>query len=142
MHFVGDGNEKTQFIALAKTSNINYKFHGYLGKEAVFDIYQNSHFFLMPTNASEGFPKVIAEALNFGCIPIVSSVSAISQYVKHQENGFIISSISAEGLKNILDTILELKDLEYQKLLDNSQDFVERFTFGHYNNRILTEILS
>ena len=142
VHLIGDGNEKTHFEELAQQSDIDFRFYGYLGRNEVFDVYKKSHFFLMPTSASEGFPKVIAEASNFGCLPVVSSVSAIAQYVKHQENGFIVSPISAEGLKLQLDTIFNLDNSEYQDLLKHSQDFVKRFTFNYYTSRILTEILS
>ncbi|GGI58025.1 glycosyltransferase family 4 protein [Winogradskyella haliclonae] len=142
VHLIGDGNEKAHFEEITKLSDIDFRFHGYLSRSEVFDIYKKNHFFLMPTSASEGFPKVIAEASNFGCMPVVSSVSAIAQYVKHGENGLIVSPISAEGLKLQLDAIFNLDDTQYQNLLKHSQDFVKQFTFNHYINRILTEILS
>lgn len=142
VHLVGDGNEKSLFELQAKASEINFVFHGYLNRDAVFDIYKKSHFFLMPTSASEGFPKVIAEASNFGCIPIVSGVSAISQYINHEENGFIVSPITAEGLKQQLQTVFIIDNYRYQDLLKQSQSFAKKFTFSHYSQRILTEILS
>lgn len=142
INLVGDGYEKPDFELKSKDSGINFKFHGYLNRQAVLDIYKKSHFFLMPTSASEGFPKVIAEASNFGCIPIVSSVSAISQYVIHQENGFIVSSVTAEGLKNQLKVVFAMNDSTYQDLLNHSQRFVKKFTFDYYSHRIINEILS
>ena len=142
VHFVGDGSEKLDFERLAKNSDINFKFHGFLGRKAVLEIYKKSHFFLMPTTASEGFPKVIAEASNFGCVPVVSSVSAIAQYVKHQKNGFVVSPITAEGLKIQLAVILKLDTTAYQNLIKSGQEFVQKFTFQHYKDRVLTEILS
>ena len=142
VHLVGDGYEKSYFETLAKNSDINFKFHGYLGRKAVFNIYKKSHFFLMPTTASEGFPKVIAEASNFGCVPLVSPVSAIAQYVKHQKNGFVVAPITAEGLKIQLADIIHLDTATYQNLIKSGQEFVQKFTFKHYRDRILTEILS
>jgi len=142
VHLVGDGKEKAKFELKAQSSDINFKFHGYLNREAVFDIYKRSHFFLMPTSASEGFPKVIAEASNYGCIPIVSDVSAIAQYVKDGENGYIVSPITSEGMLLQLQRALQLSTEDYSNLLMHSQDFAKRFTFEHYTQRILSELLS
>ena len=139
---VGDGAERKQFEALVVNTGIDFRFHGFLNKKSVFEIYKASHFFLMPTTASEGFPKVIAEASNFGCIPIVSGVSAISQYVIHKENGYIINPITSEGLAEQLKVVFTMTPKDYKSLLDASCKFVTRFTFNHYNKRILNEILN
>lgn len=141
VHLVGDGFEKQFFKALAKDTDVNFEFHGYLSRAAVFDVYKESHFFLMPTSASEGFPKVLAEASNFGCIPVVSDVSAITQYIRDKENGYIVSPVTAEGLLKQLNTIFKLDDLGYQNLLNSNHSFVEKFTFTHYNKKVLNEIL-
>lgn len=141
VHLVGDGFEKQQFEILTENTGINFKFHGFLNRDAVFAIYKESHFFLMPTTASEGFPKVIAEASNFGCVPLVSDVSAIAQYVKHQKNGLIITPTTTEGLAEQLRYIFEMDNLEFQNLLNNNESFVEKFTFTYYNTRVLNEIL-
>ena len=90
IHLVGDGPERAVFERMAKSSGIYIQFHGYLPREQVFEIFKASDVFLMPTTASEGFPKVIAEAMNFGCIPVVSDVSAIGQYITDRVNGFVL----------------------------------------------------
>ena len=141
VHLVGDGEEKSIFIDLASDSGIEFIFHGYLDRNQVFDIYKKCHFFLMPTTASEGFPKVIAEASNFGCIPVVSSVSAIAQYIKHGVNGFIIEPVTSHELTKQLNSIFKADDCIYQNLLKQSQKFVGKFTFTYYTSRILNEIL-
>ena len=142
IHLVGDGAERHAFEQLAKGSALNFKFHGYLERDAVFKIYKKAHFFLMPTTASEGFPKVIAEASNFGCIPVVSSVSAIGQYVMDGKNGFVLISVDSEGMLEKLQQILNLTEDAYTEILNQTQDFVMAFTFEHYTQRILSELLS
>ncbi len=142
VHFVGDGNEASNFKSKVEESNIDFRFHGYLKRENVFDIYKKSHFFLMPTTASEGFPKVIAEALNFGCIPLVSNVSAIGQYIHHKKNGFVLKEASTEELKLQIEYLLQMKNSDYKSYLLSSRDMVKSFTFKHYNSRILNEILN
>ena len=142
VHFVGDGIERHHFENMAESSDINFVFHGFLDRNAVFNIYKKSHIFLMPTTASEGFPKVIAEATNFGCIPVVSGVSAITQYIAHNENGFIIRPISSQGLLEQLHVVFKMNDKTFSEYLKRNGDFVKRFTFRHYIARIRDEILS
>jgi glycosyltransferase involved in cell wall biosynthesis len=81
--------------------SINVKIHGSLSKTEVQEIYKNSQFILVPSK-NEGFPKVIGEAMNFGCVPIVSDVSCISQYVKNDYNGFLIQTNTIENLYCLL----------------------------------------
>ena len=73
---------------------------------------------------------------------IVSDVSAIEQYVKDGENGYIVSPITSEGMLLQLQRALQLSTEDYSNLLMHSQDFAKRFTFEHYTQRILSELLS
>lgn len=87
LDIVGDGAEMEELKFKTKDICIPITFHGSLSREKVISIYKNADFILLPSK-SEGFPKVIAEAANYGCIPIVSDVSAIGQYV-NTTNGFL-----------------------------------------------------
>lgn len=141
VHLVGDGSEKEEFIKMTKNAPMAFVFHGFLAREKVFEIYKQSHFFIMPTTASEGFPKVIAEAYNFGCVPMVSDVSAIGHYINDNENGLIIKPVTTEGVMLQLKKALTMEGDSYQNMLDKRFTFVEDFSYDHYNHRILNEIL-
>ena len=120
VHLVGNGSALEYFKALSEESNIRFEFHGFLPTDKLFKIYQESHFFLMPTTASEGFPKVIAEAMNFGCIPIVSDVSSIGQYVKEKTNGLIISPVNELEVQKKISEALEMNKKFYTYLVSNA----------------------
>lgn len=143
VHLVGDGVAMDSFQSQAVDCGVSIVFHGFLSREAVFDIYRQSDVFIMPTTASEGFPKVIAEAMNFGCIPLVSNVSSIGQYVINGYNGFVISSeITTPHIVSNLKQILYLSSSERQTLLFHGREVVSKFTFRHYNTRILNSIIN
>ena len=142
IHLVGDGNEKNNFQSRVVDTTLNFVFHGFLNRNAVFDIYRRCHFFLMPTTASEGFPKVIAEAANFGCVPVVSNVSAIGQYIHHQKNGFLLRDTTVELLKQQIQQLLLLENSNYKKMMVENEEMVKKFTYSHYNTRIANEILN
>ncbi|WP_223033971.1 glycosyltransferase [Hanstruepera marina] len=138
VHLVGDGPERPHFEAEAQKAGVEIRFHGYLPREQVFEVFKISDIFLMPTTASEGFPKVIAEAMNFGCIPVVSNVSAIAQYVINGKQGYILDTVSLDTIQEVLYAILKDGiDGNIIKNLKGNRDIVNRFSFKHYNNRIL-----
>ena len=142
VHLVGDGFEIEYFKSIAKDSGVTIIFHGYLAQQQVFDVYRKSHVFLMPTTASEGFPKVIAEAMNFRCIPVVSNVSSISQYVLHKKNGYVLPDVSNASIISALEYVFSLKDSDYEELMSSLKIVVTKFTFEHYNNRIVNDIIN
>jgi glycosyltransferase involved in cell wall biosynthesis len=138
VHFVGNGQEAEHFKALAKRiPKISFVFHGFLSREAVFKIYKDSHIFMLPSMASEGFPKVIAEAMNFGCVPLVSEVSAISQYI-NAENGYVLSEVTVANLAMELKNIINLQPVAYRSLIETHTNFIHKFSFEYYNTRIKT----
>lgn len=134
IHFVGEGPESKYFKDLASESDLPMIFHGALPRNKVFNIYKKSHLFLLPSSASEGFPKVIAEAMNFGCIPIVSSVSSIEQYVKDKYNGYIVSPNTVEEMTNVLS--YAISDNGKTNLIQEEKSISKLFSFDYYNKRI------
>ncbi|WP_223549260.1 glycosyltransferase [Aestuariivivens sp. NBU2969] len=142
VHLVGEGKESRYFKDLVKTSSIHFIFHGALPKNKVVEVYKQSHVFLLPTTASEGFPKVIAEAMNFGCIPIVSQWSSIGHYIKHNVHGYLMQPVTVAVLSTLLQKLLYLPETKCKSFMDHVPSIVSRFTFSHYNHRIVTEILN
>lgn len=136
VHLVGNGSEVDYFKNLSEHSKINFVFHGFLSTGKLFQIYKASHFFVMPTTASEGFPKVIAEAMNFGCLPIVSNISSIGQYVKEGENGFLISPVNEDQVKDSIEKALLLSNQDYKLLVSNCKFIVSKFSYPYYVSRI------
>jgi glycosyltransferase involved in cell wall biosynthesis len=139
MHFIGDGPKKEVYESTLEKCGVAAIFHGFLPRGEVFKVYKKCHFILLPSK-SEGFPKVIAEAMNFGCIPIVSNVSSIGQYV--QKSGYLIDPIDSRALteaivKATTDTVFLL-----QEKAKAGHTVTEKFTFEHYNNRVLSELLT
>ena len=111
-HFIGDGEKRRYFEKKAAQMPFKIIFHGYLDREKVVSILKDSHIFLLPSSASEGFPKVIAESANYGCIPFVSDVSSIGQYIKNGYNGFITNDLSDKNLVMYYPGSLKKKTLK------------------------------
>ena len=53
----------------------------------VAKFYSPAHFFLLPSSSSEGWPKVLSEAMAYGVVPIASSISSIPQILREAGSG-------------------------------------------------------
>lgn len=140
VHMIGDGEQRLEYEKQVEEKNLPIQFHGFLTREKVFEIYRNAQFLLLPSTASEGFPKVIAEAMNYGCIPIVSDVSSIGQYI-NTTNGFIVNPTTSAKLADIFKELNTIGQEDLQKKAEKAYLVSEAFTFENYRKRIQTEIL-
>ncbi|WP_104734315.1 glycosyltransferase [Hanstruepera ponticola] len=140
IHIIGDGPLKDYYIQQSQKTGVQFKFYGLLARSEVHDIYKQSHAIVLPS-ASEGFPKVIAEAMNYGCLPIVSNVSAISLYVLHKQNGYLLNSIDSKGVHQALKQFLQLTPQAYLQIISSQKNEMKRFTYNYYNKRIVNDIL-
>lgn len=85
---IGDGPERMHFEETAKHLNVsaNVVFHGWKPRQEVNDFYRTAHFMLFPSY-SEGWPKVLSEAMAYGVVPLASDVSSIPQYLADFRTG-------------------------------------------------------
>lgn len=138
IHFIGNGDKIEHYKKQCADFGLPAIFHGFLERPQVFKIYKNSNFILLPSD-SEGFPKVIAEAMNFGCIPIVSDVSSIAQYVSNS-NGFLLNPINEKELRKLIQLSLSKDVEELIKMASDCYLVASKFTFEIYKQRIQKEI--
>lgn len=139
IHIVGDGTEKKSLLELAKHTKSDIVFHGFIGKDDIKNIYSMCHFLILASD-SEGFPKVIGEAMNYGCIPIASDISCISEYIKDGTNGYLINPSDLKSLIEKINCSLVLSEKKFKSWIDENYLFSNIFTYHYYNNRIKNEI--
>jgi glycosyltransferase involved in cell wall biosynthesis len=56
------------------------RFHGWLPRERIDALYAGAHFILLPSR-SEGWPKVLSEAMGHGVVPVASAVGSIAAHL-------------------------------------------------------------
>ncbi|MGE4347073.1 MAG: glycosyltransferase [Flavobacteriaceae bacterium] len=135
VHFVGDGNKTQQYIQEASFLGNKVFFHGFLGKNEVHSILAESHFFLLPSTASEGFPKVIAEAACYGTIPIVSNVSSIGHYI-NDSNGFLWNIEGQESFDKVFSSVINTNSEQLKSKSTNIPAVAKMFTFDNYKSKL------
>ena len=138
-YFVGGGNDLIKYKEIAKKIDIDIQFIGYQPKSKIIEIYKICHFIVLPTKA-EGFPKVISEGMNFGCVPIVSNISAIGQYIQHKKNGFLLDKVDVNNLNVSISDAMKLSVNNFREMLDYNIKLTSMFTYEYYINRMNNEI--
>lgn len=133
----GEG-DITTFQNIAKECNASVIFAGGVDRKQLNVLYSESHVLLLPS-ASEGFPKVVAEASAYGCVPFVSDVSSLGQYIQSR-NGHLFSSLDPATMATEFEMIVaNASDLKSRS--DNAVILAEKFTYSYYNQRIRNEII-
>ncbi len=141
IHFIGDGPERKRYEKLAVEAKLNCRFYGFLPKEEVNKVLTLSHVIILPSE-SEGFPKAVAEGANFGCIPIVTNISSIPQYIENNRTGFILPNLKTKSLTSAILNLCSLSPDLIKDIAINAHVSVQNFTYSHYYRKIITKIIS
>lgn len=138
-YIVGNGVLKSVIEErIAKIKTLRIELLGHMNRAQLDEYYRKSHIIILPTVASEGFPKVIAEGAAYGCIPVVTGISALSQYIKDEENGIIIKSQLPEDISNALYRLVDNAGII--EISNNAVEMGKKFTYEYYTRRIDKEI--
>lgn len=106
--------------------------HGWLTRAELEVHLAQAHVLLLPTTASEGFPKVVAEALAFGCVPVTSGISSMGQVLAETGGAVVVPSDGSwtDAVESLL-TGDRLRALRHDGIAA-----VERFSYGTYLDRV------
>jgi len=96
-------NLPIQFSMAGNIKNeIDPSYHSYIhfygavnNEETLYQIYKE-HQVLLMTSSREGFPISIMEAMASGCTILSTPVGDITYHVKHNQNGYLFSSVTDE----------------------------------------------
>lgn len=136
---VGNGVLWDELIILAEEkSKINIRLVGSLNRLQVEELYNNAHIIVLPS-LSEGFPKVIGEGAAYGCIPVVTNISSLDQYIRHGENGYLLENNRPETIARAINEISVSPILK--RISMNATMLTSKFTYEYYKKRIVNEIL-
>ncbi len=131
----GEGNEKEQLENYIQSNHCNdfIFLNDYISKEDLKKVYQESHFLVLPSK-SEGWPKVVAEAMFWGCIPLATNVSCISNMLDNENRGLLLSLNATSDLEKIEKLIQNESD--YQTKIKNGINWSRNFTIDKFDEEI------
>lgn len=137
---VGIGEFEKKLIQIADSSLFKnrFVFYGKQSKEDVFKLLKDSDLLIIASE-TEGFPKVISEAMVNYCVPISTRVSCIDQYIT-DDVGFIIDKRDEREIANVLLKAVSDNNLNVKKI--NARKLAYKFTYENYIQRLFTEIFT
>lgn len=135
----GHGPAMEEVKRLAKKISVPVEFTGFIKRQDLNDIYKQSHVLVLPSR-TEGFPKVIAEAAAFGCIPVVTDVSCIGQYVSDGVNGFLLRDTHPETIARVLERLINTKNLH--ELSREAKAMSALFTYERFCEAIANRVIN
>jgi glycosyltransferase involved in cell wall biosynthesis len=136
LDFIGDGPLRSELERRARERGIedSIAFHGWLPRDALAPHYETAHLLLFPTR-TEGWPKVLSEAMAFGVIPIASRVSSIPEYLLRFKIGTVADPDDVNGF---VDGVMGYLNTPQRWLAESPRaaNAAEEFTYARYLDRV------
>ena len=135
LNLYGDGILRPTLETYIKENNLQdiVVLRGNHSKEMVLNTYQTSHFLILPSK-SEGWPKVVAEAMFWGCVPIVSPVSCVPYMLDFGKRGVLLTN-EIEKNVNSVATLINHPEV-FAKMSNEAQLWSRQFTVDKFENEI------
>lgn len=97
LHFLGDGPDRPRYEAWALEQGLkSVVFHGWRPRQELAEHYAAAHFVLLPSD-TEGWPKVLSEAMAYGAVPLASAVASIPQILAETGAGVALAATDIGG---------------------------------------------
>lgn len=102
-------------------------------KERLQEAYEYSHFMVLPSQ-SEGWPKVVAEAMFFGCLPVATDVSCVSDMLDNGDRGLLLTMKLEDDIYNIINLINTPE--VYQNKIEKAVNWSRKYTTDYFEDEI------
>ncbi|RRO22864.1 glycosyltransferase [Flavobacteriaceae bacterium 14752] len=136
VHFYGNGELKTDLVKNIQQLNAeDWAFlYGNQPKDVVKKALKYSHFLILPSQ-SEGWPKVVAEAMFWGCIPIVTPISCVPWMLDHGHRGVLMD---VQNLNQTIDKLKSFKDTpkDLEQLSTKAAEWSRQYTLDKFELEI------
>lgn len=134
--FCGNGSQKGELEEQVKKYSLDDQVHilGNVPAEEVRRLLEESHFLIF-ISRSEGWPKAVAEAMFWGCVPLTTPVSCVGTMVgENGERGFLMGN----DPEKISDKVVSLKDSPdtFFKISEAASQWSRTYTLDYFETEI------
>ena len=134
LHIYGEGSERNlieNYIEKHQLNNIYL--HGNVSKEILKEAFKKAHFLLF-FSKSEGWPKVVAEAMFWGCLPITTRVSCVPLMLDEGKRGALVKPEIEEIIKAM--TVYFSNPTQYQEHVEAAILWSRQYTTERFEKEI------
>jgi len=137
LHMIGDGPERPVFERMSDDMGLSerVRFHGWMPHPSLSQFYAKAHFLVLPTSASEGWPKVLSEGMAYGVVPLAGAVSSIPQILENLKTGMALDSDDIAGFAESIQDYLHHPERWKAESLAGV-NAASQFTFQSYLSQV------
>lgn len=107
---------------------------GNANKESLIEVYKNSHFLVLQSGSFEGWPKVVAESMFWGCVPLAIPTSVVPQMLDNGNRGLLLTGnleVDIDAIKAIIKD-----NTVYQQMATAACDWSRKYTLDVFEEEI------
>lgn len=136
LNILGEGKQKNKIVNYCQENNLNeiIILHGNKTSEEVQNWYLKSSFLILPSK-SEGWPKVVAEAMFWGCLPLVTPISCVPYMLNNGSRGGLLTLEMDQDVYMVQDLINN--QMSYQEKSNNALLWSRKFTTEYFESEIV-----
>ena len=137
LNMYGNGEEfnRVKKYIVEKKLQDHITMHGNQQKNIVKEAFIKSHFLIF-ISKSEGWPKVVAEAMFWGCLPIASKVSCVEDMLGYGDRGTVIEPSCNE--KEVVKIVKEYLngEISYKEKVVAAKKWSQQYTLDKFELEI------
>lgn len=135
LEMYGEGKERAELENYIVKHHLQDKIilKGNQSESEVRQAYQSAHFMILPSQ-SEGWPKVVAEAMFWGCVPLASRVSCVPDMLGNGKRGLLLEMDPENDIHRIEAVLAHAA--EYRSLAENAIDWSRQYTLDVFEHEI------
>jgi len=135
LDLMGEGAEREAIQSYIEKNRLSefVTLYGNKNSDFVKDKFKSAHFLILMSK-SEGWPKVVAEAMFWGCIPITSNVSCVNYMIGEGSRGSLVEADSL-SVANAIENYKE-NALVYEKESLEAMSWSRGFTLDSFEDAI------
>jgi glycosyltransferase involved in cell wall biosynthesis len=130
--FVGDGPDRDLYERLVDELDLSEMviFLGWVRRTELSSYYAAAHCILLPSK-TEGWPKVLSEAMAYGVVPIAAAVSSIPQYLEQFNVGRSVAFDDIDGYVRAVSEYADNREI-WRAESERALQFVTLFSYESY----------
>ena len=131
----GDGAKREELETYIKQNQLEsfITLHGNVTADEVKKVHKTAHFMILPSK-SEGWPKVVAEAMFWGSLPIVTKISCVPYMLDEGNRGILIDP-TVENAVSEIEKVLKSPST-YQEKVEKAIEWSRTYTLDTFENEL------
>jgi len=134
---VGDGPDRSSYEVWVQSNELSdyVKFAGWVPRNKMGEYYSKAHLMIHPSDSSEGWPKVLSEAMAYGVVPLAGAVSSIPQVLNEFHVGTALPPKDVDTFIAAIREYMSNPD-RWKRESQAGKDAAIHFTYEAYLNQL------